>query len=81
MKKEETKGTENKTKDTAAGCCNPENFEKMFEKMGKFFQGRGDTTDFFTMKEIMTKKMMEMCCPAESAKAEEDTERQKEKKH
>jgi len=69
MKTEETKGTQ-------TGCCNLKNFEKMFEMMGKRFQGQGDAADFSAMKDSMVKKMMEMCCPAKPAKAEEDTERQ-----
>lgn len=76
MKTEETRGNEYKTRGTDSGCCNPENFQRMFEMMGKCFQAQGDAVDFSAMKETMVKKMMEMCCPAKPAKAEEDTERQ-----
>ena len=79
MKTEETKGGEDKTRGTGPGCCNPENFQRMFETMSKCFQGQGDTADFSAMKETMVKKMMEMCCPIKPTKAEEDTELQKEK--
>ena len=50
----------------------------MFEMMGKCFQGQGDTTDSSAMKETMVKKMMDMCCPTNPVKAEEDTEQEKE---
>ena len=79
MKTEETKSNESKAKGADSGCCNPENFQKMFETMGKCFPGQGDATDFSAMKDLMMKKMMEMYCPAKPAKAREDTELQKEK--
>jgi hypothetical protein len=79
MQTEETKDNEAKTDGTEFGCCNPENFQKMFEKMGKCFQGQGDATDFSAMKDTMMKKMMEMCCPPKPDRAKEDTELQKEK--
>ena len=66
-----------KTEGTDFGCCNPEDFQKMFEKMGKCFPGQGDATDFSAMKDNMMKKMMEMCCPPKPAKAKEDIEIQK----
>ena len=65
-----------KTKGTGSGCCNPENFQRMFEMMGECFQGQGDAADFSAMKETMVKKMIEMCCPSRPAKEEEDTESQ-----
>ncbi|MFC1813009.1 hypothetical protein ACFL03_09985 [Thermodesulfobacteriota bacterium] len=77
MKTKETKDNESKTEGTDFGCCNPENFQKMFETMSKCFPGQGDATDFSAMKDLMMKKMMEMCCPPEPAKAKEDTELQK----
>jgi len=79
MKTEETKDNGAKAEGTDFGCCNPENFQKMFEKMGKCFPGQGDATDFSSMKDNMMKKMMEMCCPPKPAKAKENTELQKEK--
>ena len=39
MTTEEKKATEAKTEGKGFGCCNPENFEKMFEMMGKYCQG------------------------------------------
>jgi len=77
MKTEKTKDNGSKTEDTDFGCCNPEDIQKMFEKMGKCFPGQGDATDFSAMKGNMMKKMMEMCCPPKQAKAKEDTEIQK----
>jgi hypothetical protein len=76
MKTEKTKGYEFESKGTETGCCNQEYFEKMFEMMGKCFQGQGDTIDFSAMKETMVKEMMELCCPVKPTKAEENTERQ-----
>ena len=73
----ETKDNGAKAEGTAFRCCNPENFQKMFEKMGKGFPGQGDATDFSAMKDSMMKNMMEMCCPPKPAKAKEDTEFQK----
>ena len=46
MKTEETKDNGAKAEDTGFGCCNTENIQKMFEKMGKCFPGQGDATDF-----------------------------------
>ena len=77
----EAKDNGTETKGTDFGCCEPENFKEMFEKMSKCFPNQGDPVDFSAMKDGMMKKMMEMCCPAESAKSKEDTGRQKEKKH
>ena len=79
MKTEETKGNERNTKCTDSGCCNPENFQRMFETMSQCFQGQGDAIDFSAMRDSMMKKMMEMCCPAKPTKAEEETELKKEK--
>ena len=58
----ETKNNGTKTKGTDFGCCNPENFKEMFEKMGKSCPGQGDSFDFSTMKGVMMKNMMERCC-------------------
>ena len=68
-----------KTEGTNFGCCNPEDFQKMFEKMGKCFSEHDDATDFTAMKDNMMKKMMEMCCPPKTVDSKEDTELQKEK--
>jgi len=78
MKTEETKGNGAKVEGAGFGCCNPENFQKMFEKMGNCFPGQGDATDFSAMKGGMMKKMMEMCCPPKATDTKEDTELQKE---
>ncbi len=77
MQTEETKDNGTKAKGTDFGCCNPENFKEMFEKMGKCFPGQGDSTDFSGMKGDMMKKMMEMCCGPKTTDTKEDTELQK----
>ncbi len=74
----QTKDNGAKANGTDFGCCNPENFKKMFEMMGKCFLGQGDATDFSAMKGDMMKKMMEMCCPPKTADTKEETELQKE---
>lgn len=78
MKTEETKDNGAKAKGTDFECCNPENFQKMFEKMDKCFPGQGDANDFPAMKGAMMKNLMEMCCPPKTADTKEDTELQKE---
>ncbi len=78
MQTEETKDNGAKAEGTDFGCCNPENFQKMFEKMGKCFPGQGDATDFSAMKGAMMKNMMEMCCPPKTADTKEDDDLQKE---
>ena len=58
----EIKDNGTKAKDTDFGCCNPENFKEMFEKMSKCCPGQGDSPDFSAMQGAMMKNMMEMCC-------------------
>jgi hypothetical protein len=77
MQTEEKKDNGTKTKGADFGCCNPENFKEMFEKMGKCFPSEGDATDFFSMKGDMMKNMMEMCFPPKTTDTKEDTELQK----
>jgi hypothetical protein len=77
MQTEETKDNGAKGESTDFGCCNPENFQKMFEKMSKCCPGQVDSTDFSAMKGAMMKNMMEMCCPPKTADTKEDTELQK----
>jgi len=79
MQTEETKDNGTKAEGVNFGCCNPENFQKMFEKMSKCFPDQGDATDFSAMKDSMMKKMMVMCCPPKTVDTKEDTELQKEK--
>ena len=74
----ETKDNGTKAKDTDFGCCNPEDFKKMFEKMSKYCSGQNNAPDFSAMKGGMMKKMMEMCCPPIASDTKEDTELQKE---
>jgi len=62
MKTEETKNNGTKGESADFGCCNPENFQKMFEKMSKCCPGQGDSPDFSAMNGTMMKNMMEMCC-------------------
>ena len=78
MQTDEKKDNGTKTKGADFGCCNPENFKEMFEKMGKCFPGQGDSTDFSGMKGDMMKKMMEMCCPSKATDIKENAELQKE---
>ena len=68
MQTEDTKDNGTKSGCSDFGCCNPENFKKMFETKWGCFSGQGDSTDFSPMKEAMMKNMMEMCC---GSKAEE----------
>ncbi len=74
MQTEETKDNGTKTEETEFGCCGPENFQKMFEKMGKCFPGQGDATDFSAMKGAMMKNMMEMCCGPKATGNKGETE-------
>ncbi len=65
--------TEEKTKDKSYGnkCgdfgCTPENMQKMFEMMGKFCTGKGDTPNW----PDMMKHMMETCCSPEKEDTKE----------
>jgi len=61
MKTKETKDNGTKGESNDFGCCNPENFQKMFEKMGQCFPSQGEATNFSAMKDSMMKNMMEMC--------------------
>ncbi len=78
MQTEETKDNGTKGENTDFGSCNPQNFQKMFEKMGKCFPGQGDATDFSAMKSAMMKNMMEMCCPPKTTDTKGDADLQKE---
>jgi len=80
MQTEETKDEGAKAEGTDFGCCNPENFQKMFEKMCKCFPGQDNAIDFSSMKGNMMKKMMKMCCPPKTTDTKENTKFQKEKK-
>ena len=55
MKSEKTKGNGTKNEGADFGCCNPENFKGMFEKMSKCFPAQDGSTDFSTMKDGMMK--------------------------
>jgi len=78
MQSEETKDNGTKTEGTDFGCCNPENFKKMFEKMSKCRPGQGDATDFSAMKDSMMKNMMEMYCGPKTTYTKGDADLQKE---
>ena len=73
MKTKETKDNGTKGENNDFGGCNPENFQKMFEKMGQCFPGQGDATDFSAMKDNMMKNMMEMCCGPKTVDTKEST--------
>lgn len=78
MKAEKAKSNGTKNESADFGCCNPENFKEMFEKMSKCFPGQYGSADSSAMKDGMMKKMMEMCCPSKTTDTKEDTEIQKE---
>ena len=73
MQTEETKDNGTKSGCSDFGCCNPENFKKMFETKCECFSGQGDSTDFSAMKEAMMKNMMEMCCGSKAEDTKTDT--------
>ena len=73
MQTEETKDNGAKAEDTHFGCCNPENFKKMLEKMCNCFPGQDDANDFSFMKDNRMKKMMKMCCQPETTDTKENT--------
>ena len=77
MPTEETKNNGTKGENTDFGCCNPENFQKMFEMMSKCCPGQGDSPDFSAMKGAMMKNMKEMCCGPKTTDTK-NTELQKE---
>ena len=74
MQTEETKNNEDKGESADFGCCKPENFQKMFEKMSKCCPGQGDAPDFSAMKGAMMKNMMGMCCAPKATDTNEETE-------
>ena len=78
MQTEETKDNGTKGRCTDFGCCNPEDFRKMFEKKCKCFSGQSDATDFSAMKEGMMKKMMEMYCGSRAEETITNAKSQKE---
>jgi hypothetical protein len=78
MRTEETKDNGTETEGTDFGCCGPENFKKMFEKMSKCFLGQEDSPDFSAMKGAMMKNMMKMCCPPKTTDTKGDADLQKE---
>ena len=60
MQTEETKDEGAKAEGTDFGCCNPENFQKMFEKMCKCFPGEDNATDFSSMKALSNRDLPTM---------------------
>ncbi len=74
----ETKDNGTNAKGTDFGCCNPENFKEMFEKMSKCCPGKGNSRDFSAMKGAMVKNMMEMCCEPIATDTKGDDDRQNE---
>lgn len=78
MQTEETKNNGNKCKGIDFRCCNPEDFQKMFEKMSKCCPDQDDATDFTTMKEGMMKNMMGMCCGHKKTDTKGDADLKKE---
>jgi len=74
----ETKDKRTKAKDTDFGCCNPENFKEMFEKMSRCCPSQGDSPDFSAIKGAMMKNMMEMCCGPIATDTKRDADSQNE---
>ena len=70
MKTEETKDNGTKGGYADFGCCNPEDFKKMFETKCECFSGQSDATDF----SAMMKNMMGMCCGLKAEDTKTDTE-------
>ena len=60
MQTEETKNNGTEDGCSTFGCCDPEEFKKMFEKKCRCLSGQSDSADFSAMKEGMMKKMMEI---------------------
>ena len=73
MKTEEKKDNGTKSGCADFGCCNPENFKKMFETKCECFSGQDDNNNFSAMKEAMMKNMMEMCCGSKAEDTKMDT--------
>jgi len=46
MLKEKTKDNKTRVGCADVGCCNPEDFKKMFETKCECFSGQSDATDF-----------------------------------
>jgi len=77
MQTEETKDTGTKAEGAEFGCCNPENFKKMFEMMSKCCKGQDGSIDCSAMADGMMKTMMEMCCSSETDNSKSDKEHEK----
>ena len=76
MLKEKTKDNKTRVGCADVGCCNPEDFKKMFETKCEYFSGQSDATDFCAMM----KNMMGMCCGLKSEGTKMDTESPKKPK-
>ena len=76
MQTKETKDNGTKGGSADFGCCNPEDFKKMFKTKCGCFSGQSDTTDF----SAMMKNMMGMCCELKAEDTKMDTESQKKPK-
>ena len=72
MPTEKTKDNGVKVEGKIFECCNPQNFHRMFGKMGEYFQGQEDVGNFSAMKSNMMKYMMEMCCSSKTAGTKAD---------
>jgi hypothetical protein len=78
MKTEKTKDNGTKERCADFGCCDPENFKKMFEMMNKCCPGQSNSTDLSAMMSGMMKNMMEMCCGSKTEDIKVDIKPQKE---
>lgn len=77
MQTEEAKDNGTEGRYAVFGCCNPEDFKKMFETQCRCFCDQGNATNFSAMKEGMMKKMMGMWCGDGAEKTKKNTESQK----
>ena len=77
MQTEKTKDNGTKAEGTNFCLCNPENYQKMFEKMGNCFAGQDKFMDCSRMTNGMMKKMMDMCCPSHTTDLRDKAKHQK----
>jgi len=77
MQTEKTKNNGSKRQGPDFSFCNPNNFQKMFEKGSQCFAARDTVMDCSSMTDGMMKKMMDMCCPPHSIEFKDKADSQK----
>jgi hypothetical protein len=77
MQTEKTKDNGTKAGGTDFSFCNPENFQKMFGKMGRYFAGQNNVIDCSGLTDGMMKKMTDLCCPSHTTDLKEKAKHQK----